>query len=430
MNDPTRWAVTARMANLWSAVSGRFLQLLGRQPASPAEAKVLLTDLCVAAPAYRQQRYQAVPLPDDLLAAFAVEPLAAGDLRFIGREAELQRFDAALVRWRAGRNTIIAVVGRQGYGTSSFLQQLALRLEEQESFRYGRLAHRPQDATDTLAMLSKLVGCKRPVESLEKLVEFLQQQKPRVIVVDDAHFFAGRIMGAEESLRCFGALMVATQSRHLWVVGFELFAWQRIGYAYGAQRYFDDCIQLPAFSEAELGQCFTVRLRAAGLALEAEAASGNKSGNKGGKNSGSNGGGEAGQMPSLLTPVLSDLSKLSEGKPDLAFFYFLDALFVGEESRELSVRPLIPMDFSPLKQLVHGELFTLAEIAANGQLSIADHRAVFLSSQDSSWLLLEHLHHLCLLQRCDKGIEDTTYRLMPLYSNVINKFLTNANYLY
>lgn len=412
MKETTRRAVATRLAKGWGTVHQYLSRLRGGEMNARSESDLPQNDLGAARRERRARRYMAIPLPEPVLTAFAVEPLAAGDELFIGREAELQRVAKALDQWRAGQHVTVSVVGRQGYGTSSFLLQLALLLREGETFRYDRLERRSLDEADTLAMISGLVGRKRPVESLQELLDYLNGLSPRVFAIDNAHYLASRIMGSEEAVSYFGAVMIATQARHLWIVGFEYFAWRRLEYMYRVQRFFDDCIELPAFSTPELAQCFTARLGAAGL-VEPGASSD-----------------EPGQVPALVATVLPDLARLSENKPDLAFFYFLDALVMGEGSGRLATGPVTPLDFGRLKRLDKEDLFTLAEVAAHGRMTVTDHRAVFRTSHQESWLWLEHLYLLCLLDRDEGDVENAYYRLMPLYSRVITQFLTNANYLY
>ena len=107
----------------------------------------------------------------------------------------------------------------------------------------------------------------------------------------------------------------------------------------------------------------------------------------------------------------------------------LGCLQLAEGDAPLELRPLEALDFSILKQLISEELFTLAEVAAHGRLTIEDHCAVFRSSHDESWLLLERLYHQCLLDKHETAA-GADYYLVPQYSNVISAYLGNANYLY
>jgi hypothetical protein len=168
---------------------------------------------------------------------------------------------------------------------------------------------------------------------------------------------------------------------------------------------------LAYFSEGELGECLASRLRAAGMGLETES------------------GGEQQPIPAVLARQLSTLHRLSNGKPDLAFFYFLTSLLIPRGGGQLEMQAVSALDFRALKQLLSEELFTLAEVAAHGQLTLTEHRAVFRVSEQESRLLLERLYHQCLLDKDPSAVEPT-YRLVPLYSDAVTRYLSNANFLY
>jgi hypothetical protein len=350
-------------------------------------------------------------LPENIVHAFSDEPLPAGDARFIGREEQAARLLAATDRWRAGRSSMVAVTGPQGCGITSFLQKISKTLGDNETCCYGELKRRPYDVSDTLALLSGVVGCERPCDSVDELVKYINGLSPRVFAIDNGHFLSCRIMGANEAIRVFGAVMVATQQHHLWVLGCQEYAWRRLVYVYRADRYFTDLVELSLFSEVELGQSLTARLQAAGIA----------------SNSGMTTGQE--QVPTMLARNLSTLYKLSNGKPDLAYFYFLTSLLNHNENAQLDMQAVLALDFSALKLLISEELFTLAEVAAHGQLTIDDHRAVFRSSHEESWMLLERLYHQCLLDK-DETEAGVAYHLVQQYSDVITRHLSHLNYLY
>ncbi len=409
MTNSTQKTFLAAAAGAFSRPYRAVVRLLGRQSNEQAEAVPVHTDLCLAT-TRRLSRDADLALPEALLQACSAEPLAAGDARFIGREEQSKRLLEALERWRAGRGSMIAVTGPQGCGITSFLQQAAHCLGDAEHYCYAKLTHRPYDISDTLVLLSRAVACEQPSESVEELVDYINALDPRVFAIDNGHFMACRIMGANEAIRVFGAVMVATQQRHLWVLGCEEYAWRRLAYLYRADRYFTDRIELALFSEGELGECLTTRLQAAGVALNSEL------------------NGEHKRLPAVPARNLAALHKLSNGKPDLAFFYFLGSLLVHHENGKLDMQAFAALDFSTLKELISEELFTLAEVAAHGQLTINDHRAVFRSSQEESWLLLERLYHQCLLDKDETA--EPAYHLVPLYSDVITRYLSNANYLY
>lgn len=386
------------------------MQWLGFPSTEPTEPIRLLTDLCLIRDAC-SSGYVSQALPETLLQAFSTEALAAGDSRYIDRELQSTRLLAAVDLWRSGRSAMVAVTGPQGCGMTSFLRQMEQQVGADNNCRYSQLENRPYDTGDTLALLCTITGCEQACHSIDDAINYINSLEPGIFFIDNGHFLACRIMGANEAIRVFGAVMLATQQRHLWVLGCQEYAWRRLVYVYRADRYFTDRIELPLFNEDELGLCLTTRLQVSGMALNSATQN------------------DDDPVPAELTRHLPALHKLSNGKPDFAFFYFLSSLLVNAGNGALDMQTVVALDFGALKQLISEELFTLAEVAAHGQLSINDHRAMFRISHEQSLLILQRLFHQCLLDRneTEKGV---TFCLAPQYSDVVTRYLTNANYLY
>ncbi len=411
MTNPSQNSFFSTVAGAFIDLSQRLLLLVGIRSVEHTEAIKALTDLCLAQSARRARHYKEKALPEALLQAFTVEPLAAGDVRFVGREEGLTRISSALELWRAGQSTMISVTGLQGCGLSSFLLQLEQSVGSNGTFRYSKLTRRPYDINDTLTMLSEFVGFEQPAKNVEELLGRINELPPRVFVIDNGYFLSCRVMGAHAAIRVFGAVMVATQQRHLWILGCEEYAWRRLTYIYHADRYFTDRIQLAMFSGPDLDQCLALRQQMSGVLLNSKMDGGDK------------------ELPDDLESELPTLYKLSNGKPDLAFFYYLGGLQVNPDNKQLDMKSVSALDFSALKKLIREELFTLAEVAVHGNMTIDDHRALFRSSREESWLLLERLYQQCLLDK-DETEEEPRYRLVPVYSEVISRYLTSTNYLY
>ncbi|MCW9047265.1 MAG: AAA family ATPase [Gammaproteobacteria bacterium] len=409
MNDSTSKSFFTPLTLAVTRLYRRVLKLFGISIIETTESIKILSDLCLAQTARRARYYEEKKLPGALLQAFSVEALAAGDARFIGRESQLERLTAAFEMWRAGHNSMIAVTGPQGCGLSSFLRQLEEVAGAGDRFRYHKLTRRPYDINDTLLMLSEFIGLEQAAVSTDELLERINKLPPSVFVIDNGHFLSCRVMGAHAAIRVFGALMVATQQRHLWVLGCEEFAWRRLNYIYHAERFFTDRIQLSMFNEQELDECLSLRQQVSGVVLNTVMESKNN------------------DMQDALE--LPTLYKLSNGKPDFAFFYYLGALQVNPENKQLDMSRSVALDFSALKSLISEELFTLAEVVIHGRLTIDDHCALFRTSREQSWLLLERLYQQCLLDK-DETADELGYRLVPVYSEVISRYLTNTNYLY
>ena len=411
MTNPSDNSFFSSVAVRLTDLSHRLLQLAGLRSTEQTETIKVLTDLCLAQSARRERHYKENALPETLLQTFTVEPLSAGDARFVGREEQLSRISSALELWRAGHSSMIAVTGLQGCGLSSFLRQLEQSVGSNGTFRYCDLTGRPRDISDTLHMLSEFADFEQPANSVEELIEGINELPPRVFVIDNGHLLYCRTMGAYAAIRVFGAVMVATQQRHQWILGCEEYAWRRLTYIYHADRYFTDRVELGMLSMSELDECLALRQQMSGVEFSSKIDKSDR------------------VLPDELESELPTLYKLSNGKPDLAFFYYLGSLQVNPENKQLDIKLGSALDFSVLKKLIREELFTLAEVAVHGSLTIDEHHTIFRCSREESWLLLERLYQQCLLDK-DEVDEISRYRLVPVYSEVISRFLNNTNYLY
>lgn len=358
-------------------------------------------------------------VPESLLQVCDAAPLQGGDPRFVGREKELARLLRSLDAWREQQPAMMAVVGPQGCGVTSLLRQLEANLRPGESLTYHALEGRPASARDALMQCGALFGLGEAPTSFEQLVGVINALAPRMIVLDNGHFLACRIMGANETIRTLGALMAATQERHQWVLGCRDEAWRRLAYTHRADRFFTEVIEVPPFGGEELGALMGARFSAAGFALAPLDTP---------TPAGDGEGGDAEEPPLLSPDRLVKLHALSGGLPVPAFCHLLRALESGETGWR--VGDFVPFGYDALKALDRMESFTLAEIAVHGALTTAEHRNLLRLPEQESQMLLQRLCAQGLLERIHRDGVDTRYRLVPTHVATIVGRLHNANYLY
>lgn len=383
---------------------------LGGRPgalAPSAEENAPLT-LCAALTFQSDPRAQGVP--EAFGKAFAVSPLPAGSVLLAGREQELETLTSCLSAWRAGSKTMLAVTGSTGCGLTSFLQQLDTLSAGGEQVCYHSIDARPQDSAELLTLAARLFDLKHPAADFDALCEQALACAPRIVVLDGGHFLASRIMGSVQAIRGLGALMVATLDRHLWVLGCHEQAWRRLIHLHQADRYFSHHIALGYLDASALEATVTARLELAGYRLAKDDAAPP----------------EANDTPWQRS--LAELQRLSQGKPDLAFFHLLRAAEFRPDEREFSLGAWNKLDYTPLRQLERDDLFTLAEIAAHGGLTPTEHQSIFRTQPEDTRLRLAHLSRLGLVVRAPGGAG--AYRLVPLFAEAVITHLVNGNYLY
>jgi hypothetical protein len=323
----------------------------------------------------------------------APDPLPAGDARFVARAGELETLATLIERWRSGHPVMAAVTGPQGCGITSLLNQVPRLLPADTVCHSEQLCERLRNPSDVLDLMARLFNLQTTPESPAALIDQLNAAAPRVLILDNAHFLAFRVMGARDAARSLGAIMVATQPRHLWIMGCRRQAWRRMMYLHQVERFFTHVLELDYFSAEQLGEVIAARQPAS-----PEEAAGQD---------------------------LPRLQQLCRGKPDLGFLY----LHCGTPAEAGSYRPL---DVSVLKRLDMDDLFTLAELAVHGSLRLDEHSQIFRLSPENSQLQLYRLCNQGLVERLDPdgGSPAARYRITPVLSALVADHLYKSNYLY
>jgi len=335
----------------------------------------------------------AVQAVRQLSADFRCEPLPAGDPRFVARDDALERLGAVIERWKRGRPVMVAVTGPQGCGITSLLNQVPGLLTDDTVLRAEQFVERLRDPADVLPFIARLFDMETPPATEEALIAHINAIEPRVLVLDNAHFLAFRVMGAGGAAHKLGAIMVATQQRHLWIMGCRRQAWRRLMYLHQVERFFTDILELEYFNAEQLGEAITARRPADGEEASAR--------------------------------DFQRLHELCRGKPDLGFLYFE----CGARTEAGGYRPL---DVSVLKQLTVEDLFTLAELAVHGSMQLDEHGLIFRVTPEISQMQLNQLCGWGLVECLDGngGSPRTRFRLTPILSAIVSEHLYKSNYLY
>lgn len=346
---------------------------------------------------------QAERLPDALVNAFTEAPLACADPRYVGREQAFDSLSQAVVDWREGRGNLSVVVGPPGSGVTSSLNQLR---EQPEPVTYLSLPHRPCSTADVMRLLQSVFELESPPANTSAAIDTINAQPKRIILLDDGHRLLARKMGNGAALQTLGAVLLATQRHHCWILGCARQAWRRLCFLYDSQRLFSRVVEIDYFNQAELSQSVEARLYGLGYqwALRANLPEGSRD---------------------PLAAHFKLLHDHAEGHPQLAYFLLLQALSVDTHQNLLLLDDIPRLDISSLKQCGEDELFSLAEIYTHGGLEKVEHETLFRLGPDQSLVRLEQLRHQGLLERVD-----SSYRLAPLMAQATVQHLVNANRLY
>ncbi|AFU99904.1 ATP-binding protein [Simiduia agarivorans] len=354
---------------------------------------------------------QAFPqlVPTALVQAYSNQPLGPEDPRFTGRDALLKALDNVLLEWRDGRSSLTALVGPHGCGLTSTLNQLRHRLEGDEALSFLSIAERPLSVQDALRLINSIFEFESCPATVAEMVSAINALPPRLLLIDDAHMLLSRALGNQAAVQTIGAIMVATQHRHCWIVACAKQAWRRLNFIYAVERFFSRVLHMDYFNSEELADLIGRRFYGHGFRWQPE---------------------EDMDESEWLQKRLKQLHSISGGLPEMAFFFLLRAFKVDADA--VSLAPFCSLDTSVLKDCDEDELFSLAEIFVHGVLTHMEHETLFRISPDQSLLRLERLRRVGILN-CIKTSEPYTsnsYYLEPILAQATVAHLVNANRLY
>ncbi|MFT5500875.1 MAG: hypothetical protein ACI88G_001008 [Woeseiaceae bacterium] len=154
---------------------------------------------------------------------------------------------------------IVAVVGERGIGKRSFLQTLSDPLD-------GKLIVldcSKGQFSDVEASLSVALNIQDV--SAENISAALRECGTRVIAVDKLHRLVRPVIGGQNELSKLNKLVQDVVADVLWVFAVDCFAWQFLRRVRADQSSINEIIQLPSWTEEQLGELIDLRNSAASL---------------------------------------------------------------------------------------------------------------------------------------------------------------------
>jgi len=356
---------------------------------------------------YQSEVYLA--LDEALKSAFYDGPLGGLDARIIERK-DIRFIQDCYQLWEHGRNISCAIYGEKGTGLSTLLTIFIQELKQKSKpYEIIQLSQRVSDEQQVITILAKQFGLANKTYKLDEFIESVNALPPCAIIIDNLHFLVQRTLSAQKVVDCLGAIILASRGHHFWLLAGEEQAWRRLCYGYQFENLISHQQHISNFTESEIRNLLVKRFQYAGFHtindFDLEKSQGSK------------------------TP-LQDIAKRSKGCVELSLFYCLNHLTHGTTPQ--SIYLMIPQDIdtSALKKLTQNDLFTLAEMAAHGQLSAKEHSRIFRMEVTQSRMLLEHLRVLGFLDHNDESTQSQAYKLKLIISAVIIRYLISMNYLY
>ena len=172
-------------------------------------------------------------------------------------EAQLER---VIEQLRSGRRTLTAIVGERGAGKSVFVS----RLQETAENIDVHCISCPEEGMDALLReFAKLTD--KPNAEGEDLAKAMRSLGRCVIVVDDLQRLVVPAVNGLRGLDAFTDFSREVGGGISWVVTIGSASWQFIRRARGDRVSFEQVVELPAWSEDELGQLIKGQCEKAGI---------------------------------------------------------------------------------------------------------------------------------------------------------------------
>lgn len=392
------------------------LQEILHKEAAPQEKLLSLTDL----PSAREvlQRSESFPLLHRRL--FTLGPLKTREF-LVAREEELEVLDDLFTRWQQGQACSLAVIGPEGSGKTSLINCFVSEYGAQGPLLLLEIDKRLQSPEDVIELFRQGFEIKKPLATLDELIEELLTRPKGMVLVEGGHNLALRVVGGGRAVEAFCSLLLATRRHFLWLVTFRKVPWQRLDYQYRINRFFTHQISTLLANQQEIRQVLLLRQRISGYPLTFV-----------GEGNGKEDNGTSGDAGERENRFFRELFAASGGNLDAAVHYWLLCLGYDGESENFRACPLGKIDFSFLRELDSDQRFTLAEVLGHGGLSAEEHQRIFQCDALTGRLRLEYLTNLgLLLAEPPKGTEGTVrYRLNPVYYTPVVKTLEIMNILY
>ena len=211
-------------------------------------------------------------LPTELQDAFREEPIEMGRLA-VNLWPQQEKVSTLVEQLLSGGNGgAVAVVGDRGGGKTSWLRALAARVEgehasaaeSEEGFEKTELTFRERITTSEQlhGVLAAELGLE--ARSEESLLAALRAGPRRLILLDGCEHLVLRCVGGFAAAEALFRLGSRTEDRILWVCSFGRHAWDLLRPMRLAGGIFREVVQLPPWSEEQIGEAIQRRMEAAG----------------------------------------------------------------------------------------------------------------------------------------------------------------------
>jgi hypothetical protein len=358
-------------------------------------------------------------LPADYLRFFEVEPVS-DEPYAIHRSDVIDDIVGDIRAWttRKGQGST-ALPGEAGIGKTTILIQLVEELEheiEELLVTAATVTDKFDSSVTVLEFIGQLFGLQETPETRAELVDILNAQASRIVILDDCHHLYMREIGGFAALDTFLEVVNLTDDRHYWVLSFNRFAWSYINRVRQREHFFGHIDVLEPWSDRDIQDLIQRRNAEAGMQVSfTDLVVAHEEGES-----------DFYEIIKTANGYFRLLHEFSNGNPAVALIYWERSVKM-EPDGTLAVTLFRRPPSSALSQLSDDHLFALTAIAQHGALNPTEIAQVINSEVGFCDMALNFFDELNIIE-----IDRRTgrARITPLYFRQIVSRLSGSNFLW
>ncbi len=246
---------------------------------------------------------------------YQIEPLEDLEL-FEGRKDELTTLKKAFDSWQKGHYAATVVLGEKWSGLTSFLTYSL----HQGSFPFTITRMKMTDNgcnEDHFIQMMRAALKEDTFESLDDVINFLNNSPKRVIILEDIQNLFQRKVHGFEALQLLFQLVNKTYKNVFWVTSTTVYTWSYLQKTININEYFSYIIELKTLSSEQIINIIWKRNRISGFKIQFEVDASSASDKKFLKLK------EAEQQEWLKKKFFSELNSFAQSNISLALIYWL-----------------------------------------------------------------------------------------------------------
>ncbi|MFC2089393.1 hypothetical protein ACFLT1_01355 [Bacteroidota bacterium] len=296
---------------------------------------------------------------------------------FLSRKSEFDKLDNAINNWKAGNYAATLVIGENGSGRTSMLQNYLKTLTGAYMIKYFPVDRFYNSESDYFELM-KDVFEDPAMDSDQKILESLNKTKKKlIIIIDGIERLFLRKPGGFDCIQKLLSLIISTNEKALWICSVSLHASNYLNKTISLKENFDYQVELNNLSSEEIKWIILKRHRLSGYFIKYEDEIKKPVQDKKNKN----------RQEQLETDFFLELNRFAEGNISLSLYYWLESISEFTE-KELYIKQFHPPDFSFLETLSADKMYVLLLIILHGKLSSEDYALIVNQSMERSMRIL------------------------------------------